>query len=71
MGYVMMYGECYSCGKVFGFNPHRVPSIRIDGKRQPLCRACVEKANPLREANGLPPAVIYDDAYDALPEDEL
>jgi hypothetical protein len=56
---------------VFGFNPIRVPSIRIDGVRQPICRNCVEEANPKRLANGLPPIVPAPDAYEGCDEYEL
>jgi len=53
------------------FNPHRVPSIRVEGERQPVCRECIEMANPIREKNGLPPIAIHPDAYEPLNEEEL
>jgi hypothetical protein len=77
------YGTCWSCGNSFTFNPHRVPSIPVDpasgkvtprtegGVRQPLCRSCCERANLMREAEGLPPWDVSDDAYgpvEGLPE---
>jgi hypothetical protein len=71
MGYVTAMGTCFACHKPFTFNPVRVPSIRVNGSREPVCRECVELANPRRIANGLEPIRIYDDAYDACDEQEL
>jgi hypothetical protein len=71
MGYALATGTCYGCGRVFSFNPVRVPSIPIDGVRKPICRECVERANPRRVANGLEPIVPAHDAYDACDESEL
>jgi hypothetical protein len=74
------YGSCWSCGRPFMFNPHRVPSIPIDpetgenvegGERQPLCRDCTSRANLVREAQGLPLWDTSDAAYgpvEGLPE---
>ena len=71
MGYAMAMGTCFACHKPFTFNPMRVPSIRIEGVKQPVCRECVERANPMRIANGLEPIVPAPDAYDACDEGEL
>jgi hypothetical protein len=71
MGYAMCMGRCFNCNQMFSFNPIRVPSIRVDGVRQPICAACVEKANPLRVANGLEPIVPHKDAYTYCNEEEL
>lgn len=73
-GYVHAMGFCFACGRVFSFNPHKVPSIRWpapDGDRRPICRHCIEAANPKRIANGLPPVHIDPEAYEAIPEEEL
>ena len=71
MGYVSAMGPCFACHKPFTFNPMRVPSLRINGVREPVCRECVEKANLLRIANGLEPIVIQPGAYDWADEEEL
>ena len=71
MGYAMCYSSCFGCGRVFGYNPHRVPSVRIDGVRQPVCADCVERVNPERIKNGLEPIVPAADAYEAIHESEL
>ncbi len=62
---------CCGCGQPMNCNPHRVPSLRIDGHREPVCRNCVEKVNPMRIANGLDPIEIHPDAYEAISENEL
>lgn len=71
MGYAIVMGNCYACGQFMRFNPVRVPSIRVSGVREPVCRACIERANPLREQNGLDPIAIHPDAYEACEESEL
>lgn len=71
MGYALAMGTCFACHQPFTFNPVRVPSIRINGSREPICQSCVEKANPMRIANGLKPIVPAPDAYDACEEGEL
>lgn len=60
-GYMFVLGTCYGCGRSFTFNPERVPSIR----NEPICRYCVEVANPIRIQNGLNPIVILPGAYEA------
>jgi hypothetical protein len=71
MGYALCMGTCFACHKTFAFNPLRVPSIRVSGSREPICRDCIERANPLRIANGLPAIVPAPDAYEACDEKEL
>jgi hypothetical protein len=68
MAYVMCMGNCITCGMIFIFNPHRVPSIRINGLREPVCLACVTAANPIRVADGLDPIVPHPEAYNAEPD---
>jgi hypothetical protein len=78
-GWVVVMSPCVTCRRVFGYNPHRVPSIPIGpdgwptpgGDRKPICRDCVERVNPIRVANGLDEIVIYPDSYEPIPEGEL
>ena len=35
MAYYLVFALCIGCGNLFGFNPQKVPSIRVDGVRQP------------------------------------
>jgi len=65
MAYMICTGHCIGCGRMFNFNPYRVPSVRVDGVREPCCRQCVEMANSLRLEKGMEPFAIPDDAYEA------
>ena len=69
--FALGYAQCYGCKQPFGFNPVRVPSVRIDGVREPVCPNCVAIANPKRIANGLAPIVPLPDAYEPVDESEL
>lgn len=71
MGWAMALSNCIGCGVPFMFNPHKVPSIRVNGIREPVCKGCVERANPARIANGLPPFTPAADAYEPLDESVL
>lgn len=72
-GFVTAMSPCFGCGGLMTYNPHKVPSIRDPrtGEREPICADCVERANPLRIANGLDPIVVLDGAYEGMPEEEL
>ena len=56
---------CVGCHRLFSFNPERVPSILLNGVREPVCQTCVETANPLRIQNGLEPIQPLPGAYDS------
>jgi hypothetical protein len=60
-------GECYVCKRTVHFDPERVPSIPANltrtGQKEPVCRECIEVANPMRVANGLAPIEVLPDAY--------
>ena len=71
MGFVVAFGICFGCKSNFSFNPMKVPSLTINGNREPFCRTCIERANPLRIKNGLAPIVPAPDAYAPCPEEEL
>lgn len=71
MGYVHVLSGCYRCKRPFTYNPSRVPSVRVDGVRQPVCLACVEAVNPIRVARGLAPIVPLDGAYEAADERDV
>jgi hypothetical protein len=64
-------GPCVSCGVIFAFNPVRVPSVPVNGEREPACRACVDRANPIRVAKGLAQIVVHEDAYTGCREEEI
>lgn len=62
-GYMFASAPCIGCGNVFSFNPDLVPSVRINGVREPICQSCVDRVNPQRKAKGLPPIVPAPGAY--------
>jgi hypothetical protein len=67
MGVVQGLGDCYCCGKLFSFNPVKVPSYQ----RQPICHDCIEKVNQERGKKGLSLWPVAPDAYDPADENEL
>lgn len=72
MGFVMAMSPCVGCGKVFSFNPMKVPSCSaVTGQREPICQTCVERVNPMRIKNGLEPIVPLPGAYEPADEYEL
>ena len=71
MGYAICTGSCLTCGKVFQFNPVKVPSLRVKGVREPVCQSCMDLVNAKRAETGLPPHEIDSEAYTACEESEL
>ena len=78
MGYALAISPCVGCGRIFGYNPELVPSIRVrrnpdsgqwvadpSGSAEPICAACVAAANPERVKNGLEPITVHPEAYEA------
>jgi len=63
MGYMMVYGECLLCWKVFAFNPELVPSHTVEGVREPICQDCITSVNSTRVQGGLEPLWVSPDAY--------
>lgn len=70
MGVYQCFGQCVGCKRVFTFHPHRVPSITINGTREPICLDCITRVNPKRIANGLEPVVPLPGAYEPAEEGE-
>ena len=48
-------GKCVACARLFAFDPDRVPSIRYEGERRPVCPDCLDRVNQMRLARGLDP----------------
>ena len=71
MGYMFATAECINCSGLFMFNPERVPSVVVNGRREPICRACVDYINPLREARGLLRIHVLPGAYETCNESDL
>lgn len=68
MSIMSVLGPCYTCGTMMTFSPTLVPSLPASqtrtGEKEPVCRGCVERANPVRIKNGLTPIVILPGAYE-------
>lgn len=71
MGFVAVLGPCIRCKRPFVYSPTRVPSIRVDGVREPVCQTCLDAVNPLRVRGGFPPLVALPGAYEADDEAAL
>lgn len=69
--YVLCFGHCAQCGSSFGFNLEHVPSVPIDGVRQPICRDCIDEANARWAAAGEETFQVHPDAYKPGPSDHL
>lgn len=68
MGVAIMIGQCVACNDMIRFNPHKVPSLMIRNKREPICRACAEMWNDMHPEIARP---ILEGAYDFFDENEL
>ena len=64
MAYMFCSGPCIGCGRLFSFNPDLVPSAIVNGTREPICRDCVSRANPLRKEKGLAEIQVLPGAYE-------
>lgn len=62
MGWMFVLGACINCHTLISFNPDTVPSIRVKGVREPLCRGCATKWNKMHPEHARP---IAKDAYEA------
>mgnify|MGYP003139994136 CR=1 FL=1 len=71
MGYVNLMSTCPGCKTMFASNPHKVPSIQIDGKREAICRDCAAIVQDNQRRDGLPVQEIHPEAYEPLNENEL
>ena len=71
MGFAFLMATCISCGLPFTCNPLTVPSIRLKGVKEPVCKGCMDAVNARRERLGLTPFPILPDAYEAVDETKL
>lgn len=70
--FVFVFSACVLCGNPFGYNPNSVPSLKVDGHREPVCLSCHTRANAVRRAHGLAPwPDPLPDAYEPIDEREL
>jgi len=55
--------KCRSCGKRFHANSDKVPTLDLDGLKQPICRRCIEGVNSECRRLGERPWPIPEGAY--------
>lgn len=68
MPFMFVVGSCCACGVTLTFNPNRVPSLRVNGSREPLCPTCHGRWNVIhRTSKGLPPVEAHPEAWEAEP----
>lgn len=63
-GYMAVLGPCIACGQIFHFNAERVPSLVVNGKREPVCADCIERVNKIRRERGMDLLVPLPGAYE-------
>jgi hypothetical protein len=54
-GYFYCLGTCWGCGGLFMFNPTLVPSLPVNGVREPICEVCFHHGNAIRAEQNLEP----------------
>ena len=63
-GFMFVIGHCIACGVYLTFNPHYVPSLIVEGQREPLCRGCHSRWNKIHRVDkGLEPITLHPEAY--------
>lgn len=71
-GVYFCMGQCIACGALISFNPHKVPSLTVEGRRQPICKVCHEKWNKIHRVDqGLEPIPVLEGAYEPVDESEF
>jgi hypothetical protein len=66
MPFMFVVGSCVACHAMITFNPHHVPSLRVRGEREPLCKSCFARWNKIhRTSQGLEPLPLHPEAYES------
>lgn len=60
MAYMMLMATCCNCKQSMTCNPDLVPSLRINGVKEPLCRACAERWEEIHHKTGTISQFAYD-----------
>ena len=67
MAFMYCHSVCCNCKAPISFNPERVPSLRVNGGREPLCAGCFAEWNRIhRTSRGLTPEPLQPDAFEPL-----
>ena len=62
MPFMFVIGSCVACHAMITFNPNCVPSITVDGSREPLCHGCAVQWHAIHRPGKEP--VIHPEAYE-------
>lgn len=66
MAYMSVIADCIACGRKISCNPNFVPSIRVNGIKEPLCKNCFKRWNEIhRVSKGLEPIPLHPEAYES------
>ncbi len=65
MSYMIALMPCVCCQQMFSANPDKVPSVRVNGIREGVCKACMDRANTVRKEIGMAELTYAADAYEA------
>ena len=69
MGYYFMVAGCVACEVTITCNPDYVPSLVVNGHREPICKNCHARWNEIhRISKGLDPVPVHPQAYE--PQEE-
>ena len=60
--FMFVIGHCCACHVQITFNPTHVPSLRVNGSREPLCRTCAVKWHAIHRPGKEP--VIHPEAFE-------
>ena len=64
MGYYTMFASCAGCKRMISCNPNYVPSLVVNGHREPICESCHARWNEIhRTSKGLEPVSLHPQAY--------
>lgn len=70
--FVFAMGACCGCSRAFSFHPNKVPSLVVNGKREPLCRSCFDRGQAIRAEHGVDPwPEPLPGAYEGADESEI
>ena len=65
MSFMSVISPCCACGRIISCNPEIVPSLRVNGEREPLCPSCHARWNEIhRVSKGLAPIEALPGAWE-------
>jgi hypothetical protein len=66
---MFVLSACVGCQQIISYNPNKVPSLSVNGNREPICKKCFNKWNEIhRTSKGLEAVYLHPEAYSATRE---